>query len=739
MRKRYLLLSLLTFLLITLNFGGAVQALEIKYPTLPSGTSLSEASGLEDLVRYLFELALIFALNICLILLIWAGFKYVSSLGNPARVIEAKDQLFSAFLGALIIFSAYLLLNSINPHILEKPGQIPELYFNPETFVFPEKELKSYNFQQIPVGYLIANRFLGIDSQGNEIDNDPFDHNRLKNILSVANYTKQIAEKINDLAKDLKDKVNACSCNHATLDNNCSTGNCDDHRSCTNKCGCYGEPCPNREKIRQLQTDLQWLTNAFSCYLDKDCWVAKWIEDNEDCFQKNKCKSWPKKSDCNPRNNDACYTWHKQTKGLSSDIKNFIIQIANQEQEYGDPGQILDELKNQKKELEKARIGVFSSKYYLGRAPFGYYWYESYYSFFRSAYEERLKVLKLNFQPWTEQNYKLLENNKDNQDKCENDFGGTWEEIAKNSKKAICNYNLEIQTPGPTKNLISPEPTNDLIRDWVIFYQSINNPSETSFLKQKWSGLVAEIKAQSLACEPQSSTEVPIIEAINTAIDFNDKLIAELEKFINYNEEIINNAEALFDLPDQCLGSKCSSSMSIERDCCGYCTECSGSGKNKSCSTWCCGGNYCSWCSCSACSSSNSNSVPCPFKTIKTKQKNISTYIQNDNCQDCDLTDSIDNLDNLINQPQEGLDNKTYKEFIMEKLKTTAQLFSDPEYGNNFPNDNINFQNWQEGKFQIPYLIDADMAYRYGINKENWNKLLKNPLNLYLCLPYILK
>ena len=38
--------------------------------------------------------------------LIYGGFRYLTSAGKPAAMADAKDQIFSAFLGLIILFSA---------------------------------------------------------------------------------------------------------------------------------------------------------------------------------------------------------------------------------------------------------------------------------------------------------------------------------------------------------------------------------------------------------------------------------------------------------------------------------------------------------------------------------------------------------------------------------------------------------------------------------------------------------
>ena len=48
---------------------------------------------------------------------VWGGFKWSSSAGDPTAIAEATDIIKSAAIGVLIILSAYLILQTINPEL----------------------------------------------------------------------------------------------------------------------------------------------------------------------------------------------------------------------------------------------------------------------------------------------------------------------------------------------------------------------------------------------------------------------------------------------------------------------------------------------------------------------------------------------------------------------------------------------------------------------------------------------
>jgi len=50
--------------------------------------------------------------------LIYGGIRYLTSVGSPSAIADAKDQIFSAFLGLIILLFSYLILNTLNPQLI---------------------------------------------------------------------------------------------------------------------------------------------------------------------------------------------------------------------------------------------------------------------------------------------------------------------------------------------------------------------------------------------------------------------------------------------------------------------------------------------------------------------------------------------------------------------------------------------------------------------------------------------
>jgi hypothetical protein len=123
--KKGTLIMFLLILLFTLGVGRKIKALETTWPTSPFGTDLNSICTpidnpdctLSILIKYFYEWGIFLGGLAVLISLIFGGFLYLTSAGNPARLREAKDRIFSALIGLVLLLSIYLILNTINPEL----------------------------------------------------------------------------------------------------------------------------------------------------------------------------------------------------------------------------------------------------------------------------------------------------------------------------------------------------------------------------------------------------------------------------------------------------------------------------------------------------------------------------------------------------------------------------------------------------------------------------------------------
>jgi len=124
MNKEYLI-PLLVILTLSFFTEKEILALETTWPVSPFGTDLnaactpinSDTCTLAIMVKYFYDWGIFLGGLAVLISLIFGGFLYLTSAGDPARMREAKDRIFSALIGLVLLFSIYIILNTINPEL----------------------------------------------------------------------------------------------------------------------------------------------------------------------------------------------------------------------------------------------------------------------------------------------------------------------------------------------------------------------------------------------------------------------------------------------------------------------------------------------------------------------------------------------------------------------------------------------------------------------------------------------
>lgn len=111
--KKFLLILFLLFFVSS----STALALEVDWPLSPGGTVLNDDSDIGDMVQYFYEWAIALGGLATFISLVSGGFKYLSSMGRPEVMNEAKSQITSAFAGLILLLSSWLILNTINPDL----------------------------------------------------------------------------------------------------------------------------------------------------------------------------------------------------------------------------------------------------------------------------------------------------------------------------------------------------------------------------------------------------------------------------------------------------------------------------------------------------------------------------------------------------------------------------------------------------------------------------------------------
>ncbi len=217
---------------------------------LGEGTLPDAPGTLQGYIKYIYNLLLAIGGLLAFGILIYAGFRYLTSVGSPARIADAKDQIFAAFLGLIILLSSYLILYTIDPQlvILKPPGIKPPPAVEPPVFVPPEERVHTY--QEIPVGILIS-RVL--------------EKRKLDEIKEISEETKLSSEELKKLTEDLKALTAQCVCANTTP--NATT--CDYHQLSCPATKCLGDPCPNRGAINAKIAEINSKIKELESYLNE--------------------------------------------------------------------------------------------------------------------------------------------------------------------------------------------------------------------------------------------------------------------------------------------------------------------------------------------------------------------------------------------------------------------------------------------------------------------------------------
>ena len=235
-RKIVLISIIASFLLLIISsFTFAQRPLEVDYPTIEGVRPQDTSFSLPEYVKYLFNFSLGAAGLVIFIVLIYAGFRRLTSAGNPAAQKEAKDRISAAILGLIVLLFSYLILTTINPELVFL--SIPErVIFNPEPITGQETEEKSLAYTEIPVGSLIG---------------ELFESGRLTSIKDLAKKTKEKAEEVKALSEELNSLIDQCACTLISP-------------QCGAECSgatCSGDPCPVMDEINKKREELKVAIN----------------------------------------------------------------------------------------------------------------------------------------------------------------------------------------------------------------------------------------------------------------------------------------------------------------------------------------------------------------------------------------------------------------------------------------------------------------------------------------------
>ena len=139
-KKICLSLLLIFFLVLVLGSFSSAEGkdLEIQYPQVPGAeTPTVVKTPLPQYVKYIFNFGIWIAGFVAFLSLIYGGIRYLTSVGDPSKTGDAKDQIFAGILGLVVLFASYIILANLNPQLLTlrvntenlaAPGEIIGVY-----------------------------------------------------------------------------------------------------------------------------------------------------------------------------------------------------------------------------------------------------------------------------------------------------------------------------------------------------------------------------------------------------------------------------------------------------------------------------------------------------------------------------------------------------------------------------------------------------------------------------------
>ena len=106
------------------------ENLEIEYPIVPKaetpGTDPDEPTSLPEYIKYLFNFGIAIGGILAFLVLVYGGFLWMTSAGDPTAIGKAKTKMFGGIIGLCLLLGAYLIIGMIDPD-LRYLKEIPDM------------------------------------------------------------------------------------------------------------------------------------------------------------------------------------------------------------------------------------------------------------------------------------------------------------------------------------------------------------------------------------------------------------------------------------------------------------------------------------------------------------------------------------------------------------------------------------------------------------------------------------
>ncbi|MDD3072573.1 MAG: hypothetical protein PHP47_02565, partial [Candidatus Pacebacteria bacterium] len=217
LKRKIGMIFFLSSFFLSFKLSVLARQLEVAYPGGPSTTAVP----LETYIVYIAELIIKGGIILAGLIIAISGVQYLLSFGSVEKIINARNRIFGAFFGVLILISSFLLLRIADPNLvlLEVPSidpippvivEYPEIDY--EQIDPPPDPYKGAITTEVPIGVLIKNIFEFNQFEGGEGE-EPYEEprrmDRIRNIaINLTQTTNDLVSGNETIIKTLR----GCSC-----------------------------------------------------------------------------------------------------------------------------------------------------------------------------------------------------------------------------------------------------------------------------------------------------------------------------------------------------------------------------------------------------------------------------------------------------------------------------------------------------------------------------------------------
>ncbi len=190
-----------------------VYGTEVSYPEI-MGSTVEEDSSVGDFVQYLFRLVILVAVVFVAGTVLYSGLVYLFFPASPEKRKDALKKVYNGFAGLFIILSFVVIVNAINPDLLNI--NLPSLGLStgedPSDIYFGEELTGDLVVEEVPVGTYVEEELSPVPLRISTIET----MDELKAMIEEEREFNPIVKGISGLNHYLLSVSDECSCDNAT-------------------------------------------------------------------------------------------------------------------------------------------------------------------------------------------------------------------------------------------------------------------------------------------------------------------------------------------------------------------------------------------------------------------------------------------------------------------------------------------------------------------------------------------